>query len=66
LCDDDDDDDDDDDSCVDALYGMPQPYEEEKSYYDWLRKGYVQKREKLAAALSAAGIVPMKVGFAQL
>jgi hypothetical protein len=49
----------------DVSYYIPQPYEDEKSYYDWLRKGYVQKREKLAAALRAAGIEPMKVCFAR-
>ena len=47
-------------SLVRCLKRADQPYEGERNYYDWLRKSYLAKRDKLAAALSAAGIIPMK------
>jgi len=47
-------------SLVRCLKRADQPYEGERNYYDWLRKSYMAKRDKLAAALEAAGIIPMK------
>lgn len=47
-------------SLVRCLKRADQPYEGERNYYDWLRKSYIVKRDKLAAALSAGGIIPMK------
>jgi len=47
-------------SLVRCLKRADQPYEGHRNYYDWLRMSYMAKRDKLAAALEAAGIIPMK------
>lgn len=44
---------------VAVLKRADQPYMGESSYYSWLRRGYVGKREALCSALRAAGIVPL-------
>jgi Aminotransferase class I and II len=36
------------------------PYKGHPSYYDWLRQQYLQRRDRLAAALQIAGIPTMK------
>lgn len=48
------------DALARVLARAEQPYEGQASYYEWLQQLYNAKMHKLRAALTSAGIIPMK------